>query len=78
MTRFTMNAFALLSSAAPSLTCSSFTFHLRESVAWVPPLADGDRQNNAFTINAFALPSFTAPNTPSATSGAKSFTCVLT
>jgi len=28
-----------------SLTCSSFTCHLRASVAWVPPLADGDGQD---------------------------------
>ena len=33
------------SSATPcaaSLTCPSFTYHLRASVAWVPPLADND------------------------------------
>jgi len=125
MTRATMNAFTLPSSAAPdtssaascvtssatscaasftgsSFTCSSFTCHLRESVAWFPPLADDDGQDkhlhdawaracwawvlswqmtmgmmNTFAVNTFALPSFAALNTSSATSCAKSFTCVL-
>ena len=30
-----------------SLTCSSFTCHLRESVAWVPPLTDDDPSSAA-------------------------------
>jgi len=30
----------------PSLTCSSFTCHLRAGVTWVPPLADNDGQDN--------------------------------
>jgi len=38
-------------SCAASFTCSSltfpsFTFHLRASVAWGPPLADGDHDNH--------------------------------
>jgi len=87
MTRSTMNTFMLPSSAMPdtpsatscvtsftgsSLTRPSFTCHLREGVAWVPPLTNYG-------------PSSAAPNTASvkscvtssATSCAKSFTCVL-
>jgi len=68
-------------SAAPcaaSLTCPSFMCHLRASVAWVSPLADDNGHDKIFTTNAFTLPSFAAPNTSSATSCAKTLTCVLT
>jgi len=60
---------------AASLTCSSVKCPQWGSVAWVPPLTDGDGQDS--TTNAFKLPSFAAPNTSSATSCAKSFACVL-
>jgi len=61
-----------------SLTCSSFTCHLRASARrgfrrWQMAMD----KTNTFTMNTFILPSFAAPNTPSATSCAKSFTCVF-